>query len=171
MKTTAEKKCEPCFSSLNVGCSSNLAINPSDPTKWAGFGMDLRQLLYKSDSRFWSVLKVTIMESFVNKLQAHLSLKLFCIFLNVIGRNWIIKSMNTQAYKPDLLEMKDTTVKVFPWLSGAKDHICSFADLENHSAFLCLRTLSLECKNLSDKTTNTLEDWGIHYYWGIWTDL
>lgn len=50
------------------------------------------------------------MQPFVAKLQAHLSLKLFCIFLSVIGRNWIIESilsLNTEAYKPDFLEMKD----------------------------------------------------------------
>lgn len=43
-------------------------------------------------------------------------------------------------------------------LSRAKDHICSFADLGNHSAFLCLRTLPVECKNLTDKMTNADED-------------
>lgn len=47
---------------------------------------------------------------FKSELQAHLSPKLFGVFLSIIGRNWIIKimvSLNTQTYKPDFLEMKD----------------------------------------------------------------
>lgn len=40
------------------GCPSKLAVNPNDQAEWVDFGMDLRQLVYKSDCRFWSLESV-----------------------------------------------------------------------------------------------------------------